>query len=249
MAFKNFIEQIPGIIFLVITLSDVHAQKIELSVLKDYYRHQNNDTCLNIYHHPGDSIAQIILVRHGEPAINKKGWRNNKQAMQFIQAYDTVKVVPIKNIPVCPSSIHAKKIYHSHLQRSKNTAVQIFNDTIFNLIEMKRFREFERKIPKSLNIKLPLKVWLFFSRTLWFMGLNNRSIESFKKAKKRAKKNAAFLSKQADNKPQVFLVAHGLHNRFVAKYLQKMGWLEVCNSGRGYLSVIILAKSINKGSK
>ncbi len=186
-------------------------------------------------------LSQIILIRHGEPALNKKGWRTRKEARQFIRNYDSAGVYPPHYKPLILQENELKTIYTSSLNRSISTAQQVFNGQ-FALSPDSLFREFERKIFVFPNIKLPLKWWLTGSRILWFTGINNKNIESFSQAKSRARKASDFLAKNATNNGKTLLVSHGLLNHYLAKYLEKNGWILVYDGGRSYLSQKVLIK-------
>lgn len=186
-------------------------------------------------------LSQIILLRHGEPALNKKGWRKRIEAIRFIKAYDSVDVYAPNHIPVHLGSEELEIIYTSTLNRSISTAQQVFKrpqDQKADAI----FREFERKIFSFPNIKLPLKWWLTGSRLFWFMGLNKKDIESLSEAKARAKEGATLLASNADAHGKTVLVSHGLLNHYLVKYLKKEGWTEVYDGGKGYLSQKMLVK-------
>ena len=188
-----------------------------------------------------DNIAQIILLRHGEPALNKKGWRKRREAIAYIQAYDSVPVYPPEFIPVRLGDDELNVIYTSSINRAISTANQVFNREELQ-IPNPLFREFERKIFGFPNIKLPLKWWLTGSRILWFMGLNKKGIESFGEAKQRANEAATVLEEDALMKGKTLLVSHGMLNHFLVKYLKKNGWTEVFDGGKGYLSQKMLVK-------
>ncbi len=181
------------------------------------------------------SLRQIVLLRHGEPALDKKGWRKRKEAMNFIIAYDSVEVYQPAYVPVKLIEKDVEVIYTSTLNRSISTAAQVFQRPEDQQAKG-LFREFERKIFLFPNIKLPLKWWLTGSRLFWFMGLNKKDIESFSMAKKRAKQAVLFLENDASRNGKTLLVSHGLLNHYLAKYLQKNGWTEVYDGGKGYLS-------------
>jgi len=186
-------------------------------------------------------LCQIILLRHGEPALKKKGWRKRKDAMKYIRAYDSVRVYPPTYLPVMLETGDLDKIYTSIINRSVSTSEQLFQrpeDHVSDSI----FREFERKIFSFPNIKLPLKWWLTVSRSLWFMGLNKKGIERFSKAKERASEAAVILENNATENGKTLLVSHGLINHFLVKYLKKNGWTEVYDGGKGYLSQKLLVK-------
>ncbi len=181
------------------------------------------------------NLEQIILLRHGEPMVDKKGWRKRKEAMSFIIAYDTVGVYPPEYDPVSLNHDEIDVIFTSTLNRSISTAKQLFQrpeDQRADAI----FREFERKIFSFPNIKLPLKWWLTGSRVFWLMGLNKKGIESISEAKKRAREAVTFLERNASENGKTLLVSHGLLNHYLAKYLRKNGWTQVFDGGKGYLS-------------
>lgn len=181
------------------------------------------------------NIDQIILVRHGEPALHKKGWRTRKEAMTFIKQYDSVGVYAPKHHPVMLAAGDVEIIFTSTLQRSVSTAEQLFQGSENQKAEAV-FREFERKVFWFPNVKLPLSWWMTGSRLLWLMGINKRGIESFADAKQRAKEAVMLLEEETTENGKVLLVSHGLLNHYLAKYLKKNGWNSVLDGGKGYLS-------------
>ena len=227
---------VTAVIFLVGRMAP--AQEKPILRAKEYYKGLTQNNCVQLY--PHRDVNQVILIRHGEPNIDKKGWRNRDEAAKYMYDYDSVGVVPFDFIPLCLPFEQNVVTYHSSLPRAKHTASLLFGQR--QMIEDARFREFERKVLRFFNVKLPLGFWVGTSRVLWFMGMNKKDIESFRNATKRAKSNARFLGSQADTQGTVVLVAHGLHNRYVMKYLQDQGWKKVRKGGNGYLAINILAK-------
>lgn len=187
-------------------------------------------------------LNQIILLRHGEPALDKKGWRKRKEAQKYMRDYDSVGVYPPSYVPLQLADGEIEIINTSTLFRSISTANQLFQrpedqqpDSIF--------REFERKTFSFFNVKLPLKWWTTGSRVFWIMGLNKKGIESFSEAKQRAKAAAIVLENQTSENGKTLLVSHGLLNHYLVKYLKKNGWTEVFDGGKGYLSQKILVRN------
>lgn len=232
-------------LFFILTLKCIFSitllgQVDNVKLLKAYYKTNDEKQCLNLWSDSSNPIKQIILIRHGEPDLNKKGWRNRNEAIKYMHDYDSVGVKPFNVLPICIQNLQIESINHSNVPRAVNTAQRAFDG--FQLIGSSDFREFERKTMKFCNISLPLKFWTGGSRILWLMGMNKKDIESFKQAKERANNNAVFLSARALSDGTVILVAHGLHNKYVKKYLRKMGWKKVFDNGNGYLSVKVMAK-------
>lgn len=232
-------------LFLLVKINQSEKQTKSLDYLKDYYEKQDTSSCINPFVDRSSNIKQIILIRHGEPDITRTGLFNKKEAMDFIQAYDSVNVLPLDPVPLCADDLGTDKIYFSNIPRAYSTAAYLYKDH-HTKIEDARFREFERKIISFPNIKLPLNFWLISSRISWMLGLNDKDIETFKQARARARENARYLSEQAKAENIVILVAHGLHNRYVEKYLKKLGWEIIKKGGRGYASVNILAQLENE---
>jgi len=188
------------------------------------------------------SLQQIILLRHGEPALNKKGWRKRKEAIEYIKAYDSVGVYPPTYQPIILNENDVNVVFTSTLYRSISTAEQLFQRAE-DQNPKALFREFERKIFAFPNIKLPLKSWLTTSRLFWLMGMNKKDIESFSEAKKRAKEGVVFLEEDAQKNGKTLLVSHGLLNNYLAKYLKKNGWVQVFDGGKGYMSQKMFVRS------
>ena len=186
-------------------------------------------------------LSQIILLRHGEPALNKKGWRKRKEAIKFVHDYDSVGIYEPEFIPVTLGQNELNVIHTSSINRSISTAEKVFNRSELQQSDP-LFREFERKVFGFFNIKLPLKLWLAGSRVFWFMGLNKKGIERFSEAKARARKGALLLEEDAQKNGKTLLVSHGLLNHFLVKYLKKNGWTEIYDGGKGYLSQKMLVK-------
>lgn len=242
MQINNQVPVLFGLIFLFLfsKISFVQCQNISPANLENIYERRAEDGCLELLQLA--DVRQVMLIRHGEPDLHKDGWRNRKAAKEFISEYDRVGIVPVEKFPVCVDSLPDNQlVFHSTVRRAAHTAELIFADR-FKLIGDPGFREFERKIFPFLNISLPTKWWTTLSRVFWMLGANSKDIETFAEAKERARYNAHFLGGVADEKGLAILVAHGLHNRYVAKYLKKDGWKPIFEEGNNYFSVRILAK-------
>ncbi len=180
------------------------------------------------------SVQQIIIIRHGEPAMNKKGWKNRKEAIRYTEMYDSVGVYDFHEKPICLREMDIQVIYTSKLPRAINTAEKTFEGQI-PLNPDSIFNEFERKIIKFPNIKLPRQFWSITTRVVWMMGFNHRGIESFAEAKDRAKRAAFFLSEKVENNGNAVLFAHGFLNKYLKRYLKKMGYKSLNFNGQKYL--------------
>ncbi len=241
-----------GLVFSILLSSAWYSGHAQLESVKAHYKKlekQTKDVPVTIQFVQEEmnlvedisKLKQIVLVRHGEPALNKKGWRKRKEAITFIAQYDSVGVYPPEHLPIKLGAAEVDVIFTSTLNRSISTAGQLFQE-FENQQAEPIFREFERKVFSFFNIKLPLKWWTTGSRVFWLMGFNKKGIESASEAKQRAKEGAILLDTDASENGKTLLVSHGFLNHYLVKYLKKNGWTQVYDGGKGYLSQKVLVR-------
>ncbi|WP_210466102.1 histidine phosphatase family protein [Rufibacter roseolus] len=185
--------------------------------------------------------AHIYLIRHARPIISRKGFFSKAQAQQYISDYNLAEVEKVIERSEHLPMDRIKRVFCSTLPRAKATACMLFGPEV-ELIEDARFREFENRIWGLPLGKFPLKWWQVTSRILWLLGLNQKDIESFKKAKIRATQAADHLVREAEVHGLAVLVAHGFLNEFIKRALKKRGWKVLLDGGRGYVGVTQLEK-------
>ncbi len=181
------------------------------------------------------NVSQIFIIRHGEPALDKRKWMNRKEFVNYTKRYDSVGVNCFENKPIClkeENKIHA--IYSSKLPRAMDTAEKTFGQTKV-IVSQSQFNEFERKVINFPNIKLPRQFWSFSTRFIWILGFNKKGVESFSQAKDRSRRAALFLNQKADNHGNTILFSHGFINMYIKKYLKKLGYYSVNLQGQKYL--------------
>jgi len=200
---------------------------------------QESDNLLPDY----SKLHQIVLIRHGEPDINKCGKFTCDEANQFLKCYDSVCIV----VPEKPffqlEENEQVALFSSPLNRALSTANYICG-TNKCITVLPEFREFENKISSSdFQKRRSIKKWTTISRLKWMLGRGkNEDIESFSKAKDRARKAANILSDASKDNSKVLLTAHGMLNRYIKKNLKKMGWKVVADTGSDYFGTTILVK-------
>ena len=153
------------------------------------------------------SVHQIILIRHGDPEINRNGWFSYKAARKYVVAYDTVGVKPIGYPPVTIGPHQDVLIYCSPLVRAYDTSQKIFGKDMEIKVDSS-FIEFQREVI-PLPLILPIKGWTSLSRFFWILGLHSSDVPSFKSEKSRAERDADYLDHVAQKEKRVILVAHG----------------------------------------
>jgi broad specificity phosphatase PhoE len=186
------------------------------------------------------TILQIILIRHGNPEINRNGWFSYKAARNYIIAYDTVGVKPIVKPPVVLETGEEVKIFSSSLFRAFDTALKVFGDDVSITVDS-AFIEFQREIT-PLPLILPIKGWTGISRFFWMIGLHSSDIPSLRSEKSRAVFDSELLENAAIDNTRVVLVAHGFLNKYIIRNLKKNGWDHSYNGGNDYLAVQVLTK-------
>ena len=188
-----------------------------------------------------DQILQIFLIRHGEPAMDKKGWKNRKEAIRYTEMYDSVGVYPFDKMPICLRQADIKTAFTSKLPRAIDTAEKTLKGSL-PIEEREEFNEFERKVIKFPNIKLPRQFWSITTRAVWIMGFNDKGIESFKEAKKRSEKAAIYMDSVAQVEGKSLLFSHGFLNKYTKRYLKNLGYTAMDLGGQEYLGAYYFFK-------
>ena len=238
---------IPAIIFLCLA-SSLFAQQDVLKKIEDIQLNKFlDDQCLDfvrkgdIQTDKYDTLLQIILIRHGEPAFNKKGWRNRDEAIEYIKKYDAVGVYHFDHKPVCFREDEPTLVFTSKLPRAIDTADKTFGKA-YQIKSKSLFNEFERKVIKFPNLKLPGKFWSVTSRVIWILGFNHKGIESFSEARARSREAAIFLDQNTQKYAKTILFSHGFLNRYIKKELKKSGYKVIDMDGQKYLGAYYFYK-------
>ncbi len=213
---------------------------MNLKDLKKYYKEQSANTCLTIYRSP--DFLQIVLVRHAKPITSKKGHVNFAEAEELLEEYRNSSVHNIPEAPVCTDNITDVEIYHSDLNRARETAKAIFPSEVFTHVEEPRFRELDRQ-NINLPIRIPYSLHTTLSRLAWLTG-TMKGVEKPFEAHKRLRNNAGYLDHLVQKQKVLIVVGHGFHNYFVGRFLRRLGYTRVNPGGNKHLSVNIWAKKV-----
>ena len=165
-------------------------------------------------------MNKIILVRHGEPDVTIGEKISGAEIPSFLKRYNEapLKLNSMPSSKLLFLSANATVIY-SDLKRSYCSAQRC---GVSPEIEDALFSE---SIPPHFQndfLRLKPKTWLLLSRVLWLIGFSLHG-ESYKEAKKRAKRAADILFHEA-KKRDVLLFGHGLFNILIAGELRKRGY-------------------------
>ena len=185
---------------------------------------------------------KIYLIRHAKPDVKKKKVCTSAMAQAYVDAYAKAPIIPFDSSLVVFNLPDYTTIYCSNLRRAYETAQAIFGSDC-NLLVDAQFREFETTIVAQQNtLSLPLLMWQTISRAAWVMGLNQANIESYKEARERARQVAIRLALLAEEEQTVVVVAHGMLNRSVSRWLKQNGWRITQKQGHINIGATVLVK-------
>jgi broad specificity phosphatase PhoE len=173
-------------------------------------------------------MSKIILLRHGEVAIENYTNISAKEFGKWIVAYNNSDIKSEFSSKKKIKSLLNKTdiLICSNLKRSIRS-IEIFNKTPFEANAI--FNEAQLPFSNWNLLKLNPKIWLIFFRVLWFFGYS-QNCESYKQTKQRAKKATQKLIELSKQNETVILVGHGIMNKLIQKELILKDWHETKKS-------------------
>lgn len=174
---------------------------------------------------------RITVLRHGRPAFELKGNVRGKDLGIIEKSYDLSGIVGSPSTETSTAVQGNHIVVCSHLLRSVESAKALGCSEMH--VKDPLFRETAIPYFDSGFIPLPVSVWVVVLRLLWLFSFS-RNGESLIDARVRAKQAAERLVELAEEHQNVLLIGHGLINHFIAKELQKMGWLGPSRPARGF---------------
>ena len=182
---------------------------------------------------PGHAVAgDIVLARHGEPALSRKVKLTSRQYKEWWALYEAGGILAGQSPPehLVKAAAKAGVIYTSTRLRAKETARALVEGRDF--VHEEIFIEAPLPPPPCPDfIKLSPKTWGVISRFTWWMG-GHGGEETRKSAQQRAVRAARLLDEAARRGDDVLVVAHGFFNTMIGLELRKLGWRLV--KGRGW---------------
>ncbi|MGA8942620.1 MAG: phosphoglycerate mutase family protein [Thermoactinomyces sp.] len=168
---------------------------------------------------------EISLIRHGKTQVTENSPITCGDFRKWVEKVDDAGVVeaPVYPVGTLKKMQDARIVVTSNLKRSIESAKLLGPD--LKIIANPLFREIEfPALSKPLRgLKLKPYSWIVISTLLWLGGYAN-GCESFREARKRAKKAARMLVEYAREYDRVILVGHGFFNFLIATELRKTGW-------------------------
>ena len=178
-----------------------------------------------------ERMMRIILLRHGKPVFELKGYVRGSDLGRVAKSYELSGIVgspPIESISAIQGS---RIVVCSHLLRSIESATALgcsevhAKDPLFC----------ETPIPyfDGRFITMPITAWTVLLRIMWIFGFSKNG-ESLIDARKRAEKATERLIELAETHQNVLLVGHGFINHFIAQELKRRGWLGPSRPSSGF---------------
>jgi len=178
------------------------------------------------------SIGQIVIARHGEPALSRQIKLSASGYRRWWAAYEEGGILDPHKAPVGLLEIarQADVIFASIRRRAVETAEAVVQGKHF--IRDPMFVEAPLPPPPWPEfIKMGPRWWGAIARGYWLLGRHDGQ-ESYTQARARAQAAALRLSAEAEQGFNVVLLAHGYFNHMVGRELKKLGWKLA--AGRGY---------------
>lgn len=167
--------------------------------------------------------ARIILIRHGKPHIEVAPTHSHHGFRDYIDAYEAAGLDPAEAPPAELRDLvgELESIYTSDRKRSHESAKALAPNA--ELIADSLFVEAPLASPRIPLLKMRVTKWAVVSRVMWYAGFSPR-IESYFRAKKRARQAADILTARARADGTAVLVAHGYFNYLIGLALKRRGY-------------------------
>jgi len=166
---------------------------------------------------------QIILMRHGRPAIDARQRLSAHDFGIWVGHYNAAAIDPANPPPVeaIRQARQAAYVLCSTLPRSLTSAAALGIETPHG--QDAAFRELEMPHADWRFPVLPVGLWAVLFRLAWAFGYLSHA-ESFAAARARAAACADTLSQLAASHGSVLFIGHGALNWFIARALRRAGW-------------------------
>lgn len=189
------------------------------------------------------AYGDIILARHGRPALSRKCWLSADQYRDWWARYDAGGLSEGQTPPqsIVETARNAGVIYASTLRRAQETARAVVQGRDFLTDGV--FVEAPLPPPRFARwFKLPPRLWGVIARIWWHAFNHHDGLESRAEAEARAERAARMLveraaqSQEQEQGQDVLVLAHGYFNHMIGQKLLAEGWDLVENQGFKYWS-------------
>jgi len=189
-------------------------------------------------HADGVKGVRIVLVRHGRPAIAIAPRTSHHGFRSYIDAYEAAGLDPSSAPPAELQDLVAEldSVFTSGKPRAHDSARVLAPNA--ELIAEPLFVEAPLASPRIPLLRMRVTKWAVVARILWHAGLHPR-IESYRRAKKRAKAAADILVARARKEGIAVLVAHGYFNLMIGRELRRRGFAQTGTHRARYWNSVV----------
>ncbi len=158
---------------------------------------------------------RAIIIRHGKVDFQWSKWSTSEQFNKDCKMYDEAPILSqLSDVP----QINYQNIYTSSLQRSRETAKQLFGEKDF--ISTKLLDEVPLCASVASNKKLPLIFWNVSGRLQWFLNIYSQK-ECRKETIYRAERFIEIITKKNSD---CIIVTHGFFMHTLLSQMKKQGF-------------------------
>jgi len=186
-------------------------------------------------------VSRIILIRHGQPAIETSPRTGHHGFRDYIDAYEAAGLSP-ESVPPEELQDLVKEltaIYTSGRPRSEESARALAPNA--ELIADSLFVEAPLASPHIPLLRMTVPKWAVVSRILWHVGFHPE-IENYRRSKHRAGEAANILETRARREGITALVAHGYFNLLIGRELRRRGFRKSGSHRVRYWNAVIYDK-------
>lgn len=158
---------------------------------------------------------RAIIIRHGKVNFQWRKWSTSEQFNKDCKIYDESPIFSLlSDVP----QINYQNIYISSLQRSRETANQLFGEKDF--ISTKLLDEVPLCASVTSNKKLPLIFWNVSGRLQWFFNIHSQK-ECRKETIYRAEQLIKMIIQKDNN---CIIVTHGFFMHTLLSQMKKQSF-------------------------
>ncbi len=187
------------------------------------------------------AAIRIILIRHGQPAIETAPRTGHHGFRDYIDAYEQAGLAPQSAPPEELQDLlkELTAIYTSGKPRAQQSAMALAPNA--ELIADPLFVEAPLASPRIPLLRMTVPKWAVVARILWHAGYHPE-IENYRKVKHRAAQAAEILSTRAREQGVSALVAHGYFNYLIGRELRHRGFRKSGSHRVQYWNAVIYEK-------
>ena len=190
---------------------------------------------------PGKPI-RIVLIRHGQPAIDPAPRTGHGGFRDYIDAYEASGLDPASAPPGELQDLvrELSEVFTSGRKRADESAKALAPGA--ELIADPLFAEAPLASPRIPLLRMKVTKWAVVSRIFWYAGFSPK-IENYRRARRRAREAATILIEKARKDGAAALVAHGYFNYLIGGVLRHRGFTQTGSHRARYWNAVVYERT------